>query len=66
MQQAENPSLVLFYPKSDWELITKKVEDFLSFPMGIYFLSSDQQFRRYDFLPDDGLLKTAILDRFQC
>jgi hypothetical protein len=44
---------VLFDLKSDSELNTKKVEDILSFPTGIYFPSSDRRFSRYGFLPDD-------------
>jgi hypothetical protein len=45
---------LLFYLKFGWESNTKKVEDFTSFPMGIYLSSSDQRFRFYDFLHDDG------------
>jgi hypothetical protein len=45
---------VLFDVKSDWESITQKVEDIHSFPTGIYMPSSDQRFRCYDFLPDNG------------
>jgi hypothetical protein len=40
--------------KSDWESNTKKVEDILIFQKNIYLLSSDQWFRHYDFLHDDG------------
>jgi hypothetical protein len=65
MQQSENPNLVLFYLKSDLDSNTKKVENFLSFPTGIYLTSFDQRLWRYGFLLDDGLLKTAILDRLQ-
>jgi hypothetical protein len=65
MQQSKNLNLVLFYLKSDWQLNIKKVEYIPSFPTGIYFPSSDQWFMRYYFLPDDGLLKTVILDRLQ-
>jgi hypothetical protein len=46
--------LVLFHLKSDSESNTKRVVDFSSFPTGIYLTSSDQRFRRYKFLPDDG------------
>jgi hypothetical protein len=61
----ENSNLVLFYLKSDWESNTKNLEDFLSFLTGIHLPSSNQRFRRYDFLQDDGLLKTVFLDRLQ-
>jgi hypothetical protein len=57
---------MLFDPKSDWESNTKKIENIHIFPTVIYLPSSEQQFRRYSFLPDDGLLKTVILDRLQC
>jgi hypothetical protein len=32
---------------------TKKVEDILNFPTGIYLPSYDQRFKRYGFLHDD-------------
>jgi hypothetical protein len=49
----------MFDLKFDGELNTTKVDDSLIFPTEIYLLSSDQQFRRYGFLLDDGLLKTV-------
>jgi hypothetical protein len=51
---------VLFYLKSGWESNTKKVEDFLRFPMGIYFPSSGQQFMRYDILQDGVVAENCI------
>jgi hypothetical protein len=45
---------VLFDLKFVWESNTKKVEDILSFPTGLYLPSSDQRFRFYDYLYDDG------------
>jgi hypothetical protein len=33
---------------SEWRLNTKNIEDFPSFPTGIYLPSSDQRFRSYD------------------
>jgi hypothetical protein len=59
VQESENWNLVPFYLKSDWELHTKMVKDFLNFPTGIYFPSSDQRFRRYNFLPDDGVAENC-------
>jgi hypothetical protein len=49
----------MFDLKFDGELNTTKVDDSLIFPTEIYLLSSDQRFRRYGFLLDDGLLKTV-------
>jgi hypothetical protein len=51
--------MVLFCLKSDWESNNKKVEDLFSFPTGIYLPSSDQRFRRYSFLPDDGVAENC-------
>jgi hypothetical protein len=51
---------VLLYLKSDCESNTKKVEDFLIFPTVIYLPSSDQRFRRYDFLQDGGVAENCI------
>jgi hypothetical protein len=52
------PSLHVAVKKSQsgtvWESNSNKVEDILSFPMGIYLPSSDQRFRFYDYLHDDG------------
>jgi hypothetical protein len=50
---------VLFFLKSVGGLNTKKVEDSLIFLTGIYLPSSDQWFRRYDFLPDDGFAENC-------
>jgi hypothetical protein len=50
---------VLFDLKSVWELNTKKVEDVLSFPTGLYMLLSDQGFRFYDYLHNDGLAENC-------
>jgi hypothetical protein len=50
---------VLFDLKSVWELNTKKVEDILSFPTGLYLPSSDQRFRFYDYLHDDGFAENC-------
>jgi hypothetical protein len=49
----------MFDLKFDGELNTTKVDDSLIFPTEIYLPSSDQRFRRYGFLLDDGLLKTV-------
>jgi hypothetical protein len=46
---------VLFDPKSGWESNTKKLEGIHIFATGIYLPSSDQRFRHYGFLPDDGV-----------
>jgi hypothetical protein len=45
---------MLFDLKSNWESNTKKIENIHRFPTIIYLPSSEQQFRRYSFLPDDG------------
>jgi hypothetical protein len=50
---SQNSNLVLFDLNSDWESNAKKVVDILILTKGIYLPSSDQRFRRYDFLPDD-------------
>jgi hypothetical protein len=50
---------VLFDLKFGWESNTKKVEDILIFPTGIYLPSSDQWFRFYDFLHDDGFAENC-------
>jgi hypothetical protein len=52
---------VLFDLKSAWESNTKKVEDILSFPTGLYLPSSDQRFRFYDYLHDDGFAENCNL-----
>jgi hypothetical protein len=44
---------VLLCLKIDRKSNTEKVENFLSFLMGIFLSSSDQRFRCYDFLLDD-------------
>jgi ABC-type transport system involved in Fe-S cluster assembly fused permease/ATPase subunit len=49
----------MFDQKSDWESNTKKVEDILNFLTDIYFSSSDQRFRCYDFLHDDGVFENC-------
>jgi hypothetical protein len=38
---------------------TKKVENISRFPTGIYLPSSDQRFRFYDFLHDDGFAENC-------
>jgi hypothetical protein len=40
-------------------LNTKKVDDIHSFPTGIYLPSSDQWFRSFDFLHDDGFAENC-------
>jgi hypothetical protein len=50
---------VLFDLKSVWELNTKKVEDILIFPTGLFLPSSDQQFRFYDYLHNDGFAENC-------
>jgi hypothetical protein len=50
---------MLFYLKFGWESNTKKVEDIHNFPTGIYFPSSNQRFRFYDFLHDDGFAENC-------
>jgi hypothetical protein len=39
-----------FHLKYDWELSTKEVEDFLSFPTGSYLPASDQRLSHYELL----------------
>jgi hypothetical protein len=51
---------MLFQLKSGWESNIKEVGDFLSFPTGIYLPSSDQRFRHYDSLQDDGVAENCI------
>jgi hypothetical protein len=51
---------MLFHLKSDQDSNTKEVGDFLSFPTDIYFPSSDQWFRRFDFLQDAGVAENCI------
>jgi hypothetical protein len=51
--------MVLFDLKSAWESNTKKVEDIISFPTGLYLPSSDQRFRFYDYLHDDGFAENC-------
>jgi hypothetical protein len=50
---------VLFDLKPVWESNIKKVEDIHSFPMGLYLPSSDQRFRFYDYLHDDGFAENC-------
>jgi hypothetical protein len=52
-------NLILFYLKFDQESNTKKLEDSTIFPTGIYLPSSDQRFRCYDFLHDDGFAENC-------
>jgi hypothetical protein len=51
---------MLFHLKFDQESNTKEVGHFLSFPTDIYFLSSYQRFRQYDFLQDNGIAENCI------
>jgi hypothetical protein len=57
--QSVNWNLLLFDLKFRWESNTKKVEGILIFPTGIYLPSSDQRFRFYDFLHDDGFIENC-------
>jgi hypothetical protein len=50
----------MFDLKFDRELDTKKVEDSLIFLTGIYLPSSDQWFRCYGFLLDNGVAENCI------
>jgi hypothetical protein len=50
---------MLFYLKFDQVLNIKKVEDSTRFPTGIYLPLSDQWFRFYDFLHDDGFAENC-------
>jgi hypothetical protein len=50
---------VLFDLKPVEESNTKKVEDILSFPIGLYLPSSDQRFMFYDNLHDDGFAENC-------
>jgi hypothetical protein len=49
----------LFDLKSAWESNTKKVEDMLIFPTGLYLSSSDQRFGFYEVLHDDGFAENC-------
>jgi hypothetical protein len=50
---------VLFYPKFGGESNNKKVEDSTIFPTDIFLPSSDQWFRVYYFLHDDGFAENC-------
>jgi hypothetical protein len=50
---------MLFDLKSIWESNTKKVEDILGFPTGLYLPSSNQRFKFYDYLYDDGFAENC-------
>jgi ABC-type transport system involved in Fe-S cluster assembly fused permease/ATPase subunit len=56
---------MLFHLKSDWESNTKEIGDFLKFSTVIYFPTSNQLFRRYDFLQDYRVAENCILDKLQ-
>jgi hypothetical protein len=52
--------MMLFHMRFDQESNIKDVGDSLSFPTGIYSASSDQRFRQFDFLQDNGVAETVL------